>query len=150
MITNDHVIEDFLNYDEKDYNYLDTGLTMDDVKEFQQYNDARDYPLYFGFDSIELRIYYSEDDYDVAYVKAHGESNKVDLALLRITEPTSKRQAATLMLPDSEKLRGEMVFAYGFPSASDNYFSSGTEILYGMWESVEPGGVILSRMRNQK
>ena len=127
FITNDHVIEEFLNYDENDHSYLNTGYTLADYKEFQQYSDAGDYPVYIGFDNIELRIYYSEDDYDIAYVKDHGESNKVDLALLRIKTPTSKRQAAPLMLPDDEKLRGEIVFAYGFPGASDNYFSSGTD-----------------------
>ncbi len=118
LITNDHVIDDFLTYDEKDHNYLDTGYT---------YDDAGKFPIYLLFDTIELRVYYSGDDYDVAYVKDHGESNKVDLALLRIKTPTSKRQAAPLMLPDDEKLRGEIVFAYGFPGASDNYFSSGTD-----------------------
>lgn len=118
LITNDHVIDDFLTYDEKDHNYLDTGYT---------YDDAGNYPIYLLFDTIELRVYYSGDDYDVAYVKDHGESNKVDLALLRIKTPTSKRQAAPLMVPDDEKLRGEIVFAYGFPGASDNYFSSGTD-----------------------
>lgn len=118
LITNNHVIDDFLNYDEKDHYYLETGYT---------YDDAGNYPIYLLFDTIELRIYYSEDDYDVAYVKDHGESNKVDLALLRIKTPTSKRQAAPLMVPDDEKLRGEMVFAYGFPAATDNYFSSGTD-----------------------
>lgn len=127
FITNDHVIEEFLNYDENDHNYLNTGHTLADYKDFQQYSDAGDYPVYVGFDNIELRIYYSEDDYDVAYVKDHGESNKVDLALLRIKTPTSKRQAASLMVPDDEKLRGEIVFAYGFPGAADNYFSSGTD-----------------------
>lgn len=118
LITNDHVIDDFLTYDEKDHNYLDTGYA---------YDDAGNYPIYLLFDTIELRVYYSGDDYDVAYVKDHGESNKVDLALLRIKTPTSKRQAAPLMVPDDEKLRGEIVFAYGFPGASDNYFSSGTD-----------------------
>lgn len=118
LITNDHVIDDFLTYDEKDHNYLDTGYA---------YDDAGNYPIYLLFDTIELRVYYSGDDYDVAYVKDHGESNKVDLALLRIKTPMSKRQAAPLMVPDDEKLRGEIVFAYGFPGASDNYFSSGTD-----------------------
>lgn len=127
FITNDHVIEEFLNYDENDHNYLNTGYTLADCEDFQQYSDAGDYPIYIGFDNIELRIYYSENDYDVAYVKDHGERNKVDLALLRIKTPTPKRQAAPLMVPDDEKLRGEMVFAYGFPGASDNYFSSGTD-----------------------
>lgn len=127
FITNDHVIEEFLSYDEKDHNYLNTGYTLADCTDFQKYSDAGDYPVYIGFDNIELRIYYSEDDYDVAYVKDHGESNKVDLALLRIKAPTSKRQAAPLMVPDDEKLRGEIVYAYGFPGASNNYFSSGTD-----------------------
>lgn len=127
FITNAHVIEEFLNYDEKDYNYLNTGYTLADCEEFQQYSDAGDFPVYIGFDNIELRIYYSEDDYDVAYVKDYGERNKVDLAVLKIKTPTSKRQAAPLMVPDDEKLRGEIVFAYGFPGAFDNYFSSGTD-----------------------
>lgn len=118
IITNNHVIDNFLNYDEKDYEYLDTGYS---------YDDAGKYPIYLLFDNVELRVYYSEDDYDVAYVKDHGESNKVDLALLRIKNATSKRQAAELMVPDDEKLRGETVIAYGFPAASDNYFSSGTD-----------------------
>lgn len=118
LITNNHVIADFLSYDEKDHNYLETGY---------YYDDAGKYPIYLLFDAIELRVYYSGTDYDVAYVKDHGETNKVDLALLRIKTPTSKRQAAPLMVPDDEKLRGETVFAYGFPAASDNYFSSGTD-----------------------
>lgn len=127
FITNDHVIEEFLSYDENDHNYLNTSYTLADCKAFQEYSDAGNYPIYFGFDNIELRIYYSKDDYDVAYVKDHGESNKIDLALLKIKTPTSKRQAAPLMVPDDKKLRGEIVFAYGFPGASDNYFSSGTD-----------------------
>ena len=85
--------------------------------------------MHLLFDAIELRVYYRGTDYDVAYVKDHGDSNKVDLALLRIKTPTSKRQAAPLMVPDDEKLRGETVFAYGFPTASDNYYSSGTDTL---------------------
>ena len=118
LITNSHVVDDFLNYDEKNHNYLETGLC---------YDDAGKFPIYLFFDTIELRVYYSEDDYDVAYVKDHGDSNKVDLALLRIKAPTSKRQAAPLMVPDDGKLRGDIVYAYGFPAASTNYFSSGTD-----------------------
>lgn len=127
LITNDHVIYDFLNYDENDYTYLETDFTLADLEEFQQYSVAGDYPVYFGFNNIELRIYYSEDDYDVAYLKDHGNRDKVDLALLSIKTPTSKRQAAPLMLPYDEKLRGEIVYAYGFPGVADNYFSSGTD-----------------------
>lgn len=118
FITNNHVIDDFLNYDENNHNYLETGYT---------YDDAGNYPIYFLFDTIELRIYYSEDDYDVAYVKDHGATNKIDLALLSIKAPTTKRQAAPLIVPDDAKLRGEMVFAYGYPGAADNYYSGGTD-----------------------
>lgn len=127
FITNNHVIEEFLRYDEQDYIYLNTGFTLADLASYQQYSDAGDYPVYLGFDNIELRIYYSEDDYDIAYVADHGSTNKIDLALLSIKTPTTKRQAAPLIVPDDAKLRGEMVFAYGYPGATDNYYSGGTD-----------------------
>lgn len=124
LITNAHVIDDFLAYDENDHQYIDTGHKLSEIKGFEKYMDHK---IYVRFDTIELRIYYSEDDYDVAYVKDHGETNKVDLALLSLKTPTSKRQADPLMKPNDEKLRGEMVFAYGFPGAADNMLSSGTD-----------------------
>ena len=36
-------------------------------------------------------VYYDDNDYDVAYVDCYGDVDKVDLAVLRLRNPTDKR-----------------------------------------------------------
>lgn len=127
IVTNCHVISDFLEADEGGTYIYATG---------QAYEG---YPVVIGATSCELRIYYSQDDYDIAYVEAHGEVDKVDLAVLRIRNATDKRHALQLMIP-TEDMVGDTVYTVGYPGNADNYFTGASQ--YGINDSTVHRGSI--------
>ena len=111
IVTNAHVVEDYVTANEGgEFAYL-----------YGYNNDGLAYIIYAS--SCELRVYYDEDDYEPAYVECIGDSEKVDLAVLRLRNPTTKRQALPIMEP-TEDMVGTTVYTVGFPDNNDNDFTS--------------------------
>ena len=112
IVTNYHVVQEYVEYTgEGGGYYLWTGMM------YQGY----DVVLYS--ESTELRVYYSDKDYDVAYVDCYGAVEKVDLAVLRLRDATDKRIPLPIMEPD-DSMVGTDVWSAGFPGNSDNDFTS--------------------------
>lgn len=127
IVTNCHVIEDYVNADEGGTYLYATGSTY------------QGYPLIIGATSCELRIYYSQDDYDIAYVDCYGDVEKVDLAVLRIRNATDKRRALQIMTPTDDMV-GDTVYTVGYPGNADNYFTGASQ--YGINDSTVHQGSI--------
>lgn len=117
IVTNHHVVADYIDANEgEDY-------IIDMVQMSNGYIDA------VMATSCELRVYYSEDDYDVAYIDCYGDREKVDLAVLRLREPTNKRKALPIA-PADEDMVGETVYTVGFPGNADNFLTGASQ--YGI------------------
>ena len=133
IVTNCHVIDDYLGAGEGGTYGSFTGLYFGD------------YPVYIIAASCELRVYYSQDDYDVAYVDCHGDVDKVDLAVLRLRNATGKRHALPLMIP-TEEMVGDTVYTVGFPANADNYFTGASQ--YGVEDATVHKGAISKFVTN--
>jgi len=127
IVTNAHVVEDYVTANEGGqfayfYGYDESGLS-----------------IIIYADSCELRVYYDQNDYEAAYVDCIGDSEKVDLAVLRLRDPTIKRHIISLREP-SEKMVGETVYTVGFPGNADNQFTSASQ--YGLRDvTVHKGSI---------
>ena len=97
MVTNRHVIEDYL------------GLNSGD----------RFLPL--GNNSIRatIRVYFDDNDFEEAYPVYYDEREGYDIAILRLDKPTSKRTPIKLSIPDASS-RSNTIFCVGYPGISDN------------------------------
>lgn len=87
----------------------------------------------------ELRIYYSQDDYEVADVVCTGEVEKDDLAVIKLKNPTKKRHSLKLMKTDPEMV-GTTVYTVGYPGNADNEFTDGSK--FGIEDATVHQGVI--------
>ncbi len=117
IVTNAHVVEDYVAAKEGEefatlYGYTEEG-----------------YGIIIYASSCELRVYYDQNDYEAAYVDCIGDSEKVDLAVLRLRDPTDKRHTLPLM-ETNEKMVGDTVYTVGFPGNADNQFTSASH--YGV------------------
>ena len=96
LVTNRHVIEDYLLDNQGDV--FDTG---------EQYVRTH------------IRVYYSSNDYEEAYVVDYGPAGDQDFAILRLDKPTDKRAALPIEIP-TDDMRGQDVWALGFPAVAEN------------------------------
>lgn len=134
IVTNCHVIDDYVNASE--------GGTY-----LYYYGDSNQgYPIYIGAASCELRIYYSQNDYDIAYVDCYGDMEKVDLAVLRLRNATDKRHALPIMVP-TEDMVGDTVYTVGFPGNADNIFTGASQ--YGVNDVTVHKGSINKFVANE-
>lgn len=134
IVTNCHVIDSYLEAD-KGENFVD----------LYKYDD-QNVPVYIVAQSCEMRIYYSQDDYDIAYVDCYGDENDVDLAVLRLNEPTSKRRA--LKLADiSESMVGDTAYTVGYPGNADNVLTGASK--YGVDDATVHKGSISRIVTNE-
>lgn len=115
IVTNNHVVQSYIDANEGEQFAYKTGA---------KYKDK--FPEFVFAESCQLRIYYSADDYDVAYVKAHGETDKVDLAVLWIQKGTDKRHALQIMEP-TEDMVGDTIYTVGYPGNADNDFTGASK-----------------------
>lgn len=69
-------------------------------------------------------IAFSKEDFVEAEIVAYGDYAYVDLAVLKIAEPTDKRHPLQLMVPDQSSMKGCDVWALGFPGNAENQFSN--------------------------
>lgn len=128
IVTNCHVIDSYVKANEGGTFLYYTG---------QKYQ--KQYPLYIGATSCELRIYYSKDDYDIAYVDCYGDVEKVDLAVLRLREATDKRHTLQIMEP-TEDMVGDTIYTVGYPGNADNDFTGASK--YGAEDATVKKGSI--------
>ncbi len=132
VVTNAHVVEDYVGYGEGATYYMPYEYYEPDT-----YGDR--YVVYVAFYDYELRVYYSETEYDVVYVDETGSSDKVDLAVLRLKDPTNKRHALPIMIPKDDMV-GETVYTVGFPGNADNEMTSASK--YGIEDvTVHKGSI---------
>lgn len=134
IVTNCHVIDDYLAANEG-------GVYLYFTNQY-----LNEYPLYIGAVSCELRIYYSQDDYDIAYVDCYGDVEKVDLAVLRLRNATDKRRALQIMIP-TEKMVGDTVYTVGFPGNADNPLTGASQ--YGLNDVTVHKGSINKFVANE-
>ena len=135
IVTNCHVVESYIESGEGAGNLFYTG---------EYYNNK--YPIYVKAESSELRVYFSEDDYELAYVDCYGDSSKVDLAVLRLREGTDKRHSLKLTETD-ESMVGDTVYTVGFPGNADNYFTGASK--YGVNDVTVHKGSISKFVMNE-
>ena len=135
LVSNYHVIEDYI-----------TGL-FDDYYPDNTYVPGAPVSITDGDYVYEykysMRVYYTGSDYEEAYSVAYDTAQ--DIAILRLSEPTSKRNAAMLLKPES-RMVGNSVFSIGYPAIADAMDA------ISKWNigdvSVHTGG--LSRILNQQ
>lgn len=114
LVTNAHVVEDYVKTTDDGY------VIADQI--YDEYYGA----LYVAYIVDELRVYYSEDDYESIRVVESGSSNNVDLAICKLDAPTNKRGALSLRVAD-ESNKGDEIYVVGFPGQADNVLSSGSK-----------------------
>ena len=127
VVTNHHVVDDYINAGEGG--------------EYFSVMDVYDgYYLAYYATSCEMRIYYDENDYDVAYIDCYGDQEKVDLAVLRLRNPTNKRTALQIGAVSEDNV-GDTVYTVGYPGNADNTLSSASK--YGINDSsVHKGSIV--------
>lgn len=111
IVTNDHVIDQYINANEGE-TFLELINTTVDSSGQTMY-------VFVKASSCELRVYYDQDDYDVAYVDCYGDVDKLDLAVLRLREATDKRHCLAIK-EATEDMVGDTVYTVGFPGNADN------------------------------
>lgn len=140
IVTNHHVVSDYIDANEGGtFIYFTGGYYEDD--------SGNRYPKVIGATSCELRVYYDDNTYDIAYVDCYGDMEKVDLAVLRLREPTDKRKPLQIMVPTRDMV-GETVYTVGFPGNAENYFTSASS--YGVDDITVHKGSITKFVANDK
>ncbi len=134
IVTNVHVIDEYIAANEGNELVIDYGET------------AQGLPVYLVAESCELRIYYSENDYDIAYVDCYGDTEKLDLAVLRLREPTDKRKALKFS-EVTEDMVGDTVYTVGYPGNAENMFSSASK--YGIEDATIHKGTVSRIVMNE-
>lgn len=122
LVTNYHVIEPFIESSAGELVDLET-----------------DYGVLQG--RSKIRIYYSSNDYDEAYPVTYDSTK--DIAILKLSQPTSKRQAISLRSPTDDMV-GSTIYAVGFPGLAENIFTEATSTWGSSDVSVTSGS--FSRM----
>ncbi len=130
IVTNHHVVSDYIDANEGGQAHI------------WMYQYYEGYPVVLVAESSELRVYYDDDDYDIAYVDCYGDMNKVDLAVLKIREGTDKRKALPIMVPSRETLpEGTTdVWTLGFPGSAQNQFTGASK--YGLGDVTPAKGIL--------
>lgn len=128
LITNHHVIEDFISNGSGELLYLydgETGEPRTDSSGNQITVRAK------------IRAYYDSDDYDEAYLVGYDAIK--DIAVLKLDKPTSKRTALALCEPTDDMALSQ-VFAIGYPGLSENVFVEATSS-WGSADATATGGI---------
>lgn len=105
LVTNYHVIEDYVEFGSGELIEVALSDTVTDR--------AR----------CKVRAYYDSNTYDEAYIVEYNAS--MDVAILRLDNPTSQRKPIALCSP-TDSMVGSTVYAVGYPGLSDNIFTEST------------------------
>lgn len=134
ICTNCHVIDDFLNGGEgSNKKYIDqSNMTKDKSGNiYYRYYDGK----------WSIRVYYSEKDFDEAYVVEHGDVSKVDLAILKLKNPTDKRHSLKFLVP-TEDMIAKTVYVVGYPGHADSEERFSGASKWGITDSSVTKGTI--------
>lgn len=101
LITNHHVIESFLEYGKGEY--IEVQLVDGSIIAAK----------------FMIRVYFSSNDYEEAYVVDYNETK--DIALLRLASATDQRKALPICSPTDDMI-GSTVYVVGYPGLSDNVY----------------------------
>ena len=142
IVTNMHVIDDYVKANEGERFTTYIGMVS-----YKTDSGTANLPSFLTADSCELRIYYSETDYDKAYVVDHGEMDKIDLALLKLNKPTDKRKSLPIKKVTDE-IVGESVYVVGFPGNADNEITSASK--WGVEDVSVTKGIVNKLVTNDK
>ena len=129
LITNHHVIDDFISNGSGELLYLydgETGEPRTDSSGNQITVRAK------------IRAYYDSDDYDEAYLVGYDAIK--DIAVLKLDKPTSKRTALALCEPTDDMALSQ-VFVIGYPGLSENVFVEATSS-WGSADATATGGIV--------
>ena len=140
IVTNHHVVSSYIDAGEGGTYIIQTGNYYTD-------GNGNQYAQVIGATSCELRVYYDDNDYDVAYVDCYGDSSKVDLAVLSIRNATDKRSPLQISVPTSDMV-GDTVYTVGFPGNAENTFTSASS--YGIDDITVHKGSITKFVANDK
>ena len=99
LITNHHVVEDYLNHGSGSYNSNLINTTTGE--------SAR----------MGLRVYYDKNNYEEAYVVDYDENK--DIAIVKLDSATDQKTPLTLNVPTDE-MQGQTVYCVGYPGDADN------------------------------
>lgn len=135
IVTNHHVVNDYIDAGEGGQYVTLLGMTEEG------------YVWGFQASSCEMRIYYDADDYDVAYVDCYGDMEKVDLAVLKLRNPTDKRKALKITGVSEDNV-GDTVYTVGYPGNADNDFTSASK--FGVNDSSVHKGSMVRIAMNDK
>ena len=105
LVTNYHVIEDYVDFGSGELIEVALSDTVTDT--------AR----------CKVRAYYDSNTYDEAYIVEYNAS--MDVAILRLDNPTSQRKPIALCSP-TDSMVGSTVYAVGYPGLSENMFAEST------------------------
>lgn len=105
LVTNYHVIEDYVEFGSGELIEVALSDTVTD--------NAR----------CKVRAYYDSNTYDEAYIVEYNAS--MDVAILRLDNPTSQRKPIALCSP-TDSMVGSTVYAVGYPGLSENMFAEST------------------------
>ncbi len=129
IVTNCHVIQDHISAENGE-----DIITMIEG-EYYSLRNAK----------TEVRVYYSKDDYDVAEIVACGSVDKVDLAVLHLNTPTTKRHALSIMETNPDMV-GETIYTVGYPGNADNEFTDASK--FGIADATIHKGSISRFVKN--
>lgn len=107
FLTNHHVVENFIKRGQGEL--FDWNIAGDDSEPIILHGRA------------SLRVIFSKNDYEDAFLIDYNENH--DVALLKLKEPTNKRMSLPLCLPD-ERIISKEVYAIGFPGISENLLAN--------------------------
>lgn len=120
LITNHHVIEDYLYYGAGERSsFMDEDGNVHSLKSY-------------------IRVYFDSTNYVEAYIEDYDET--ADIALLKLETPTDQRQALALC-PPTEDMVGSQIYVTGFPGLSDNAIIDATTS-WGLSDISITAGVI--------
>ncbi|MBR5968778.1 MAG: trypsin-like peptidase domain-containing protein [Lachnospiraceae bacterium] len=141
IVTNQHVVENY-------YAAGEGGEVILFVGYYQQKEYGNRYYIYIIAESCEMRVYYDENNWESAYLEVAGDIEKVDLAVLKLREPTDKRHALALDIPTQAMVGTATVSTIGYPGNADNYFTGASK--YGIHDSTIHKGTINRLVANEK
>ena len=139
IVTNHHVVRRFIDADEGGTFIYPTNKVYT--------IEGQKVPQVIGATSCELRVYYDDNDYDVAYVDCYGDVDKVDLAVLRLRNPTDKRVPLQVQVP-TEEMTGDTVYTLGFPGIANNVLTGASS--YSVDDITVNKGTISKFVANDK
>lgn len=141
IVTNNHVVEDYVKADEN-------GGYEEVIDVYEGSFLGIEYTVYSLIQarSCELRVYYSENDYERLNVKCHGNTEIIDLAVLSLDKPTDKRHALKIA-PVSDNNVSEAVYTVGYPGNADNDLSAASRL--GMDDATVRKGIISRIVRDK-